>query len=67
MMKWNYDYLNVLPYEECLQSDNYFIRLLALLDRRHGKHRFKKIVENIEQEPEWFRKWVRLRAPVECL
>lgn len=37
MIKWNYDYLNVLPYEESLQSDNYFIRLLALLDRRLGK------------------------------
>ena len=62
MMKWNYDYLNVLPYEESLQSDNYFIRLLALLDWRLGKRRLKKIVENIGQEPEWFRKWVRLQT-----
>ena len=61
-LKYIHDYLNVLPYEECLQSDNYFIRLLALLDRRLGKRRLKKIVENIDQEPEWFRKWVRLRA-----
>ena len=66
-LKYIHDYLNVLPYEESLQSDNYFVRLLALLDRRLGKRRFKKIVENIEQEPEWFRKWVRLRATTECL
>ena len=61
-LKYIHDYLNVLPYEDCLQSENYFIRLLALLDQRLGKRRLKKIVENIEQEPEWFRKWVRLRV-----
>ena len=61
-LKYIHDYLNVLPYEKSLQSDNYFIRLLALLDRRLGKRRLKKIFENIGQEPEWFRKWVRLRA-----
>ncbi len=61
-LKYIHDYLNVLPYEDCLQSDNYFICLLALLDQRLGKRRLKKMVENIEQEPEWFRKWVRLRV-----
>ena len=63
-LKYIHDYLNVLPYEDSLQSENYFIRLLALLDQRLGKRRLKKIVENIERELEWFRKWVRLRA--EC-
>ena len=66
-LKYIHDYLNVLPYEDCLQSDNYFICLLALLDQRLGKRRLKKMVENIEQEPEWFRKWVMLRATAECL
>ena len=66
-LKYIHDYLNVLPYEECLQSDNYFVRLLALLDRRLGKRRLKKILENIEQEPEWFMKWARLRATTEKL
>ena len=63
-VKFIHDYLNVLPYEKCLQNENYFICLLAVLDRRLGKRRLKKIVENIEQEPEWFRKWVRLRAEI---
>lgn len=61
-LKYIHDYLNVLPYEKSLQSDNYFIRLLALLDRRLGKRRLKKIVENIGQEPEWFRKLEKLKS-----
>jgi len=61
-LKYIHDYLNVLPYEDSLQSENYFIRLLALLDRRLGKRRLKKNLENIEQEPEWFKKWVMLRG-----
>jgi len=61
-LKYIHDYLNVLPYEGSLQSENYFIRLLVLLDRRLGKRRLKKILENIKLEPEWSRKWVMLRG-----
>ena len=44
----------------------YSIAFLPLNDdmefQRLGKRRLKKIAENIEQEQQWFRKWVRLRA-----
>ena len=65
-LKYIHDYLNVLPYEDSLQSENYFIRLLALLDHRLGKRRLKKILENIKLEPEWSRKWVELRHDSIC-
>ena len=44
----------------------YSIAFLPLNDdmefQRLGKRRLKKIAENIEQEQQWFRKWVRLQA-----
>ena len=60
-MKYVHQFLNVLSIDEAIASDNYFIRLLAMLDARLGKRRIRKIAENIENEPEWFRKWIRLR------
>ena len=60
-MKYVHDFLNVLSIEESIESDNYFIRMLAMLDARLGKRRIRKIAEHIENEPEWFRKWIGLR------
>ena len=57
-----HQYLNVLSIEEAIAHENYFIRLLAVLDARLGKRRIKDLVDNIDHEPEWFRKWIMLRA-----
>lgn len=56
-----HEFLNVLSIEEAINNGNYFIRLLAVLDARLGKRKVKALVENIENEPEWFRKWILLR------
>ena len=57
-----HNFLNVLSIDESFENDNYFIRLLALLDKKIGKRRIQKLVDNIDKEPEWFRKWILLRA-----
>jgi hypothetical protein len=54
--------LNVLSIEEAISHENYFIRLLAVLDTRLGKRRIKVLADNIDNEPEWFRKWILLRT-----
>ena len=56
-----HQFLNELSIEDAINNDNYFIRLLAVLDSRLGKRRVKALVDNIENEPEWFRKWILLR------
>ena len=48
--------------DEAIAHGNYFIRLLAVLDARLGKRKVKELVNNIDNEPEWFRKWILLRA-----
>lgn len=55
-------FLNELSFEQSLTHENYFIRLLALLDGRLGKRKIKSLVDNVENEPEWFRKWILLRV-----
>ena len=62
-----HQYLNVLSADDSLTHDNYFIRLLALLDGRIGKRRLRPLLDNIDNEPEWFRKWIRLRCAAEGL
>ncbi|MDE6425567.1 MAG: hypothetical protein K2K89_05470 [Ruminococcus sp.] len=42
--------------EECINHENYFYRILAVLDRRTGKRKIKALLDNIDNEPEWFRK-----------
>ena len=61
-MEYVHQYLNVLSIEEAIAHENYFIRLLAILDARLGKRKIKELVDNIDNEPEWFRKWITLRA-----
>lgn len=60
-MGYVHQFLNVLSIDEAISSDNYFIRMLALLDSRFGKRRIRKLAEHVEDEPEWFRKWIMLR------
>lgn len=50
---------------EAFTHENYFIRLLALLDKRVGKRRLTQLVTSIDNEPEWFRKWILLRCEAE--
>ena len=61
-MKYVHQYLNVLSIEEAIAHENYFIRLLAVLDARLGKRKIRELAENVANEPEWFRKWILLRA-----
>ena len=65
VMAFIHQYLNVLSVDESLTNDNYFIRLLAVLDGRIGKRRLRPLLDNIDNEPEWFRKWIRLRCEAE--
>ena len=60
-MKYVHQFLNVLSIDEAIASENYFIRMLALLDSRLGKRRIRKLAEHADEEPEWFRKWIMLR------
>ena len=60
-MGYIHEYLTELSIDQAINNDNYFIRLLAVLDSRLGKRRVKALVDNIENEPEWFRKWILLR------
>ena len=62
VMKYVHEFLNVLSIDEAIAHDNYFIRLLAVLDSRLGRRRVKELADNIDNEPEWFRKWILLRA-----
>lgn len=55
-------YLNIYRIDKCLNNDNYLFRVLAVLDRRTGRRKIKKLLENINSEPEWFRKYIILRA-----
>lgn len=64
-MKKIHEYLNCVSIEECLSGEDYFLYLLAVLDRRVGKRRIRRIYENIDREPEWIRKFIILRAEAE--
>lgn len=65
IMKYIHEFLNVISVDECLSGKNYFHYLLSLLDRRVGKRRIKTILENINNEPEWIRRFIILRAEAE--
>lgn len=58
-------YLNVYSVRECLNSENYILELLAVLDRKIGKRTVKQLADKISTEPEWFRKFILLRAESE--
>ena len=60
-----HQFLNMLSIDEAIAHDNYFIRLLAVIDARLGKRRIKVLAANLGNEPKWFRKWILLRARTE--
>ena len=53
--------------DESLKSDNLFVRILAILDRRIGKRRLLKIREEIENEPEIIQFFYNVRVEAEHL
>lgn len=53
--------------EESLKSDNLLVRIFAILDRRIGKRRLLKISEEIENEPEIFQFFYKVRVEAEHL
>ncbi|MDE6679207.1 MAG: hypothetical protein K2K02_09220, partial [Ruminococcus sp.] len=55
-------YLNIYKIDKCINHDNYIFRVLAVLDHRTGRRKIKQLLENIDNEPIWFRKYIRLRA-----
>ncbi|WP_304975276.1 hypothetical protein [uncultured Acetatifactor sp.] len=65
MMLYIHRYLNVYNVKECLDSGNYILKMLAVLDRRIGKRTIKQLVDDITDEPEWIRKFIVLRAESE--
>ena len=64
-MFYIHEYLNEYNVKECLDSKNYILKMLAVLDRRIGKRTVKQLVDNISNETEWFRKFIILRAESE--
>lgn len=65
IMLYIHKYLNVYSVRECLDSRNYILKMLAVLDRRIGKRTIKQLVDDITDEPEWIRKFIVLRAESE--
>ena len=51
--------------EESLDSDNLIVRIMAILDRRVGKRRLKKIGETIDEEDTVFKEFFAIRANAE--
>ena len=47
------------------QTVYYIYHIFAIFDRRLGKRRLIEIVKNVDTEPEWFRKYVIIRAKAE--
>ncbi len=54
------EYLNQ-PIEKSINSDNPFIRMFAILDRRVGKGTLNKLKVNIDKEPKWLQQFYLLR------
>ena len=52
-----------MPIEEALESDNYIIKMFAIMDRRVGKRRLKDICASsgYESYPEWVRQFYEIR------
>lgn len=51
--------------DDALQSDNPILKMLALLDRRVGKRRLQKLMEEMERQPQWLQFFYRLRLDAE--
>lgn len=64
-MKCLHAYLCNQSIGEAIKSDNYVFHILAMFDRRLGKRKIADILSKIDEEPEWFRKFVLIRAGAE--
>ncbi len=51
--------------ETSLVSENILVRIFAVMDRRVGKRRLRKLKETIEQEPDVFQRFFNIRAEAE--
>lgn len=58
-----------MPIDEAIKSDNYIIRIFAVLDKRVGKRTLIRIQEEIQSEdlPQWLYKFYELRFSVSNL
>lgn len=65
LMKYLHKYIYTISIDEALTSENYIYHIFAIFDRRLGKRRLIEIVKNVDTEPEWFRKYVIIRAKAE--
>ena len=55
------------PIEASLQSDNYIVRVLAVLDRRTGKRTLRRLYDegSFKELPQWVRQFFELRFMAE--
>lgn len=51
--------------EKSLYGENALARMYALLDRRTGKRRLKRLADKIDEEPEWLRQFYLIRLETE--
>ncbi|MBQ8814533.1 MAG: hypothetical protein IJZ85_08575 [Lachnospiraceae bacterium] len=56
-----------LPIEKALESDNYIIKIFAIMDRRTGKRTLQRIKENGQYlyYPEWAKQFYQLRLEID--
>ncbi|MDR2090140.1 MAG: hypothetical protein LBP62_00545 [Clostridiales bacterium] len=57
-----YDEFCTCPITECLSSDNYITRIIAVIDKRTGRQTLEKMKDSMENEPAWFRYFYDLRV-----
>lgn len=67
LSEWNFlraavDFLQT-PVSDALNSENYLLKILAVMDRRVGKRTLQKLVESevYKSYPEWVRQFYELR------
>ncbi|MCL2362399.1 MAG: hypothetical protein FWC73_11380 [Defluviitaleaceae bacterium] len=53
--------------DESLASPDAMVRLFAILDKRVGKRRLKKLLPEVENQPEWLQIFFKLRLEAEGL
>ncbi len=58
-------FVSDLSIDEALVHENPIIRMLAVLDRRIGKRRLPEIAAALDDQPEWLRRFYRLRLDAE--
>jgi len=53
--------------EESLKSSDSMVRLFAILDKRVGKRRLKKLALEVNKQPRWLQVFYRLRLETESI